>query len=146
MLLKDRAAAARFLGLKNAAPIPGSRRGVGMGDFRAHPAALRRTCTRHGRRWAYGLPVPRLAESAQRLEPGRGRGLRRHVGSHRSAPAPQLELDAPARFAARADPDHRARSKWRTYAAACAAGAVEDMPVRAVLRQEPRAVDVIWAP
>jgi 6-phosphogluconolactonase len=37
-------------------------------------------------------------------------------------------------------------SKWRTYTAACAAGPVEDMPVRAVLRQSRTPVDVLWAP
>ncbi len=37
-------------------------------------------------------------------------------------------------------------AKWRTYAAASGAGAVEDMPVRAVLRQQHTPVEVIWAP
>jgi len=37
-------------------------------------------------------------------------------------------------------------SKLRTLAAACAPGPVEDMPVRAVLRQTRTPVDVIWSP
>jgi 6-phosphogluconolactonase len=37
-------------------------------------------------------------------------------------------------------------SKWRTYAAACAPGPVEDMPIRAVLRQSRTPVDVMWSP
>jgi 6-phosphogluconolactonase len=37
-------------------------------------------------------------------------------------------------------------SKWRTYAAACAAGPAQDMPVRAVLHQSRTPVDVMWSP
>jgi 6-phosphogluconolactonase len=37
-------------------------------------------------------------------------------------------------------------SKWRTYAAACGPGPVEDMPIRAVLRQSRTSVDVLWSP
>lgn len=36
--------------------------------------------------------------------------------------------------------------KWRTYAVAPAAGDVEQMPVRAVLRQRRVPVEVLWAP
>jgi 6-phosphogluconolactonase len=37
-------------------------------------------------------------------------------------------------------------SKWRTYIAAVQPGAVERMPVRAVLRQQHTPVEVIWSP
>jgi len=37
-------------------------------------------------------------------------------------------------------------AKRRTYAAASAPGPVEDMPVRAVLRQSRTPVDVMWSP
>jgi 6-phosphogluconolactonase len=37
-------------------------------------------------------------------------------------------------------------AKWRTYAAACGSGPVEEMPVRAVLRQQRVPVQVVWAP
>ena len=37
-------------------------------------------------------------------------------------------------------------SKSRTLAAACAPGPVQDMPVRAVLRQSRTPVDVMWSP
>jgi 6-phosphogluconolactonase len=36
--------------------------------------------------------------------------------------------------------------KWRTYCKASASGAVQDMPVRAVLRQRRTPVEVMWAP
>ena len=37
-------------------------------------------------------------------------------------------------------------SKWRTYIAAVQPGAVERMPVRAVLRQQHAPVEVLWSP
>jgi 6-phosphogluconolactonase len=37
-------------------------------------------------------------------------------------------------------------SKWRTYIAALQPGAVERMPVRAVLRQRRTPVEVLWSP
>jgi 6-phosphogluconolactonase len=37
-------------------------------------------------------------------------------------------------------------AKLRTHAAACRPGPVEEMPVRAVLRQERVPVEVVWAP
>jgi 6-phosphogluconolactonase len=37
-------------------------------------------------------------------------------------------------------------TKWRTFAAACAPGPVEEMPIRAVLRQSRTPVDVLWSP
>jgi len=36
--------------------------------------------------------------------------------------------------------------KWRTFLAAGAPGAVEEMPVRAVLRQSRTPLQVMWAP
>jgi 6-phosphogluconolactonase len=36
--------------------------------------------------------------------------------------------------------------KWRIYCTASAEGPVEDMPVRAVLRQRRAPVEVMWAP
>jgi hypothetical protein len=37
-------------------------------------------------------------------------------------------------------------SKWRTYIAAVQPGAVERMPLRAVLRRQHTPVEVIWSP
>jgi 6-phosphogluconolactonase len=36
--------------------------------------------------------------------------------------------------------------KWKTYATASADGAVQDMPIRAVLRQHRVPVEVMWSP
>jgi 6-phosphogluconolactonase len=37
-------------------------------------------------------------------------------------------------------------AKWRTYLKVCEDGAVEEAPVRAVLRQQRTPVEVLWAP
>jgi 6-phosphogluconolactonase len=37
-------------------------------------------------------------------------------------------------------------AKRRVYEAACAPGPIEDMPIRAVLRQSRTPVDVMWSP
>jgi 6-phosphogluconolactonase len=37
-------------------------------------------------------------------------------------------------------------AKLRTFTAASGSGPVEDMPVRAVLRQDRTPVEVVWAP
>jgi 6-phosphogluconolactonase len=63
------------------------------------------------------------------------------------APHPRLSLNLTALL----DSRHVALlitgdSKWRTYTAACAAGPVQDMPIRAVLRQSRTPVDVLWSP
>ena len=49
VLLQGEAAAARFIGLKNGAPTPGSGRRVGMGDLRARAPPVRCRGARHGR-------------------------------------------------------------------------------------------------
>ena len=36
--------------------------------------------------------------------------------------------------------------KWQTYAAASAEGAAQEMPIRAVLRQQRAPVEVMWSP
>ena len=64
-----------------------------------------------------------------------------------SAPQPRLSLNVSALL----DSRHiviliAGESKLRAYLAAGAAGPMEDMPVRAVLRQQRAPVEVIWAP
>jgi 6-phosphogluconolactonase len=145
VLLRDRAAAARFSGLKNAAPSPdlGAVSAwetfarvprpfdvtlLGMGDD-GHTASL-----------FTGSPNLRSA-----LNPAAVAGC---VGMWApSAPQPRLSLNLSALL------DSRrvmilitGEAKWRAYVAASEDGAVEDMPVRAVLRQRRTPVEVLWAP
>ena len=145
VLLKDLAASARFLGLKNGAPTPdlGAVSAwetfarvprpfdtviLGMGDD-GHTASL--------------FPgSPNLPSALNRSTAAGCIGMWSPVVPH-----PRLSLNLTALL------DSRrivvmitGESKWRTYAAACADGPAEEMPVRAVLRQSRTPVDVMWSP
>ena len=145
VLLKDRAASARFHGLKNGAPTPdlGAVSAwetfarvprpfdaviLGMGDD-GHTASL--------------FPgSPNLPGALNASAAAGCVGMRSPVPPH-----PRLSLNLTALL------DSRrivvlitGESKLRTLAAACAQGPVEDMPVRAVLRQTRTPVDVMWSP
>jgi 6-phosphogluconolactonase len=144
-LLHDGARAAHFFALKNPAPSPdlGATAAwnataniprpsditvLGMGDD-GHVASL--------------FPTSPSLKRALDLQAPEG-----YVGM-RSPSAPQERLS----LNLRALLDSRriiililGEAKLRTYAAACGAGPVEEMPVRAVLRQQQVPVDVVWAP
>ena len=144
-LLREGAAAARFFGLKNPAPSPElgaaaawkalapMRRPVdvtvlGMGDD-GHMASL-----------FPGSPNLKTALDPQAPES--------YIGMYSpTAPHARLSLNLSALLNSRRVLIFLlGETKWRTYTAACAPGPVEDMPVRAMLRQERVPVEVVWAP
>jgi 6-phosphogluconolactonase len=145
VLLKDEAGAARFLGLKNGAPTPemGAVSAwetfarvprpfdvvvLGMGDD-GHTASL--------------FPgSPNLAGALNAAAAAGCVGMRAPV-----APQPRLSLNLSALLGARRIVLFiTGEEKWRTYVAAAADGPVQDMPVRAVLRQTRTPVEVMWSP
>jgi 6-phosphogluconolactonase len=145
VLMKENAARARFLGLKNGAPTPdlGAVSAwetfarvprpfdavvLGMGDD-GHTASL--------------FPGSPNLPSALNLDNVAGcSGMWAPVTPH-----PRMSLNLTALLdSRRVVVLINGESKLTTYTAACAEGPISDMPVRAVLRQWRTPVDVMWSP
>src|SRR5450432_1075134 len=145
VLLKDLAASARFLGLKNAAPTPDlgavsawetfarvprpfDAMILGMGDD-GHTASL--------------FPgSPNLARALNQAAVAGCVGMWSPV-----APQPRLSLNLTALLDSRRVVVLIAgESKWNTLTAAQRDGSVNDMPIRALLRQSRTPVEVMWSP
>ncbi len=145
-LLKDKAAAARFLGLKNAAPSPDLGAVSAWETFARVPRPFDLTLLGMGDDGHTASLFPGSPNLRSALNPAAAAGC---VGMWAPSP-PQARLSL--NLSALLDSRRIAiliggEAKWRTYAAAASrAGAVEDMPVRAVLRQQRTPVEVIWAP
>jgi 6-phosphogluconolactonase len=144
-LLKDKAAAARFLGLKNAAPSPDLGAVSAWETFARVPRPFDLTLLGMGDDGHTASLFPGSPNLRSALNPAAAAGC---VGMWAPSP-PQARLSL--NLSALLDSRRIAiliggEAKWRTYAAASLAGAVEDMPVRAVLRQQRTPVEVIWAP
>src|SRR5712675_230696 len=143
VLLKDRAASARFLGLKNGAPTPDLGAVSAWETFARVPRPFDAVILGMGDDGHTASLFPGSPNLPSALNAAAGCvGMWSPV-----APHPRLSLNLTALL------DSRriavlitGESKWQTYAAACAAGPVEDMPVRAVLRQSRTPVDVLWSP
>ena len=144
-LLKDAAAAARFTGLKNECATPELGAGLAWSTFNGVPRpfdVLVLGMGDDGHTASLFPDSPNLQLGLDEAAAAGCIGMRSPV-----APEARLSLNLPALL------DSRrivilitGESKWRTYIAAAQAGAVERMPVRAVLRQRRTPVEVIWSP
>ena len=145
VLLKDKAAAARFAGLKNAAPSPDLGAVSAWETFARVPRPFDVTVLGMGDDGHTASLIPGSPNLPIALNPTASAGC---VGMWSPiAPHPRLSLNLSALLGSRRVLIlMEGEGKWRTYAAASAAGAVEEMPIRAVLRQKLAPVEVLWAP
>jgi 6-phosphogluconolactonase len=144
-LLKDKAGTARFLGLKNAAPSPDLGAVSAWETFARVPRPFDLTLLGMGDDGHTASLFPGSPNLHSALNPAAAAGC---VGMWApSAPQARLSLNLSALLDSRRIVILIAgEAKWLTYAAASRAGAVEEMPVRSVLRQQRTPVEVIWAP
>jgi 6-phosphogluconolactonase len=145
VLLKEAAAAARFIGLKNGAPTPDLGAVSAWETFARVPRPFDAVVLGMGDDGHTASLFPRSPNLSSALNPAAVAGC---VGMWSPvAPHPRLSLNLSALL------DSRrivvlitGAEKWRTLAAASAAGPIGEMPVRAVLRQRRTPVEVMWSP
>jgi 6-phosphogluconolactonase len=145
VLLQDCAAAARFSGLKNAAPSPDLGAVSAWETFARVPRPFDVTVLGMGDDGHTASLFPGSPNLHSALNPGAAAGC---VGMWApTPPQPRLSLNLSALLDSRRVVILIAGdAKWRTYLKACEDGPVDEMPVRAVLRQQRTPVEVFWAP
>jgi 6-phosphogluconolactonase len=144
-LLKESAAAARFIGLKNAAPTPDLGAVSAWETFARVPRPFDAVVLGMGDDGHTASLFPRSPNLASALNPAAVPGC---VGMRSPvAPHPRLSLNLSALLDSRRIVlEIIGAQKWKTYSAASADGPAEEMPIRCVLRQRRTPVEVMWAP
>ena len=145
VLLREKAGAARFIGLKNAAPTPDIGAVSAWETFARVPRPFDAVILGMGDDGHTASLFPRSPNLRNALNTSASAGC---VGMWAPvAPQPRLSLNLSALLASR-----RifillsGAAKWRTYVQASGEGPIEDMPIRAVLRQMHTPVEVMWTP
>lgn len=145
VLLREQAAAARFIGLKNGAPTPDMGAVSAWETFARVPRPFDRVLLGMGDDGHIASLFPDSPNLPQALNPAAAAacvGMRAPV-----APKARLSLNLSALLDARRvivliDGE----TKWQRLVAACEPGPVLDMPVRGILHQDRTPVEVLWAP
>src|SRR5882757_1655412 len=144
VLLRDHAAPARFLGLKNGAPTPDLGAVSAWETFARVPRPFDAVVLGMGDDGHTASLFPGSPNLPSALNPAAVPGC---VGMRAPVvPHSRLSLNLSALLDSRRIVVLIAGDeKWRTYLAASAQGPVQDMPLRAVLRQTRTPVEVMWS-
>ncbi len=145
VLLQMEAAPARFLGLKNGAPTPDIGAVSAWETFARVPRPFDTVVLGMGDDGHTASLFPNSPNLASALNTAAVAGC---VGMWSPvAPHPRLSLNLSALLdSRRVVLEIIGAQKWKTYAAASAEGPVQEMPIRAVLRQKRTPVEVMWSP
>jgi 6-phosphogluconolactonase len=144
-LLKDSAAPARFLGLKNGAPTPDMGAVSAWETFARVPRPFDVVVLGMGDDGHTASLFPGSPNLPKALNPAAVPGC---VGMRAPvAPQARMSLNLSALLDSRRIVlSIPGEAKWPVYLAVSADGPAEDMPVRAVLRQSRVPVEVMWSP
>lgn len=144
-LLRDKAAAARFYGLKNAAATPAAGAQAAWEAYGPIPKPFDTVILGMGDDGHTASLFPGSPNLAEGLDTSRKPGC---IGmTAPTAPQQRMSLNLSALLESRRLVLFiSGEAKWRTYVQATESGPVNAMPIRAVLRQQRTPTDVFWSP